>query len=267
MTFTAEQQFRDKRDGFEPSGPLGAGRHGANTPAVASVFVQAICDPARRSGGVVPQFCQLNPNHVPSSHVRVAIPAFPHSMISISARPAPTDLATAGLETEDSWALRDTWHLCSLLFASRSADGDDLRSSIERNSGAMSATYRCGPQTVAAHVCDAAFKPAMPSAREITSRFPPCMRRLSRHRIRSVFRYRKAGLRRRGPGRARRDPGVLGVRRHTASGVAAAKLPFAITHAPGLMLVTDLKNKQLPCFNGSLCRSLRLYRNFQSLHP
>src|SRR5229473_812767 len=27
--------------------------------------------------------------------------------------------------------------------------------------------------------------------------------------------------------------------------LAAAKLPFAITHAPGLMLVTDLKNKQL----------------------
>ena len=27
--------------------------------------------------------------------------------------------------------------------------------------------------------------------------------------------------------------------------IAAAKVPFAITHAPGLMLVTDLKNKQL----------------------
>jgi uncharacterized protein YcsI (UPF0317 family) len=27
--------------------------------------------------------------------------------------------------------------------------------------------------------------------------------------------------------------------------IAAAKPPFAITHAPGLMLVTDLKNKQL----------------------
>ncbi|MEA2898003.1 MAG: hypothetical protein QOJ84_3618 [Bradyrhizobium sp.] len=27
--------------------------------------------------------------------------------------------------------------------------------------------------------------------------------------------------------------------------ISAAKLPFAITHAPGLMLVTDLKNKQL----------------------
>jgi uncharacterized protein YcsI (UPF0317 family) len=27
--------------------------------------------------------------------------------------------------------------------------------------------------------------------------------------------------------------------------IAAAKLPFAISHAPGLMLVTDLKNKQL----------------------
>ncbi|MBI5263689.1 MAG: putative hydro-lyase [Bradyrhizobium sp.] len=27
--------------------------------------------------------------------------------------------------------------------------------------------------------------------------------------------------------------------------IAAAKIPFAITHAPGLMLVTDLKNKQL----------------------
>ena len=27
--------------------------------------------------------------------------------------------------------------------------------------------------------------------------------------------------------------------------IAAARLPFAITHAPGLMLVTDLKNKQL----------------------
>ena len=27
--------------------------------------------------------------------------------------------------------------------------------------------------------------------------------------------------------------------------IAAAKLPFAITHAPGLMLVTDLMNKQL----------------------
>ena len=26
--------------------------------------------------------------------------------------------------------------------------------------------------------------------------------------------------------------------------IAAAKLPFAITHAPGLMLVTDLRNKQ-----------------------
>jgi uncharacterized protein YcsI (UPF0317 family) len=27
--------------------------------------------------------------------------------------------------------------------------------------------------------------------------------------------------------------------------IAAAKVPFAITHAPGLMLVTDLMNKQL----------------------
>ena len=27
--------------------------------------------------------------------------------------------------------------------------------------------------------------------------------------------------------------------------IAAARLPFAITHAPGLMLITDLKNKQL----------------------
>ena len=27
--------------------------------------------------------------------------------------------------------------------------------------------------------------------------------------------------------------------------IAAAKLPFAITHAPGLMLVTDLLNRQL----------------------
>ena len=27
--------------------------------------------------------------------------------------------------------------------------------------------------------------------------------------------------------------------------ISAAKVPFAITHAPGLMLVTDLKNKQL----------------------
>ena len=27
--------------------------------------------------------------------------------------------------------------------------------------------------------------------------------------------------------------------------IAAAKLPFAITHAPGLMLVTDLLNKHL----------------------
>jgi uncharacterized protein YcsI (UPF0317 family) len=27
--------------------------------------------------------------------------------------------------------------------------------------------------------------------------------------------------------------------------IAAARLPFAITHAPGLMLVTDLLNKQL----------------------
>ena len=27
--------------------------------------------------------------------------------------------------------------------------------------------------------------------------------------------------------------------------IAAAKLPFAITHAPGLMLVTDLRNRQL----------------------
>ena len=27
--------------------------------------------------------------------------------------------------------------------------------------------------------------------------------------------------------------------------IAAAKLPFAMTHAPGLMLITDLRNKQL----------------------
>ena len=27
--------------------------------------------------------------------------------------------------------------------------------------------------------------------------------------------------------------------------IASAKLPFAITHSPGLMLVTDLRNKQL----------------------
>ena len=27
--------------------------------------------------------------------------------------------------------------------------------------------------------------------------------------------------------------------------IAAAKVPFAITHAPGFMLVTDLKNAQL----------------------
>jgi uncharacterized protein YcsI (UPF0317 family) len=26
--------------------------------------------------------------------------------------------------------------------------------------------------------------------------------------------------------------------------IAAAKLPLAITHAPGMMLVTDLQNKQ-----------------------
>jgi len=31
----------------------------------------------------------------------------------------------------------------------------------------------------------------------------------------------------------------------TQAVIAAAKLPFAITHAPGLMLVTDLRNKQL----------------------
>jgi uncharacterized protein YcsI (UPF0317 family) len=30
--------------------------------------------------------------------------------------------------------------------------------------------------------------------------------------------------------------------------IAAARVPFAITHAPGQMLVTDLKNKQLLCF-------------------
>ena len=30
--------------------------------------------------------------------------------------------------------------------------------------------------------------------------------------------------------------------------IAAAKLPFAITHAPGLMLVTDLRNKDLAAF-------------------
>jgi uncharacterized protein YcsI (UPF0317 family) len=27
--------------------------------------------------------------------------------------------------------------------------------------------------------------------------------------------------------------------------ISAAKLPFAITHAPGMMLVTDLQNRQL----------------------
>jgi uncharacterized protein YcsI (UPF0317 family) len=27
--------------------------------------------------------------------------------------------------------------------------------------------------------------------------------------------------------------------------IAAARIPFAITHAPGLMLITDLQNKQL----------------------
>ena len=27
--------------------------------------------------------------------------------------------------------------------------------------------------------------------------------------------------------------------------IAAAKIPFAITHAPGLMLITDLQNRQL----------------------
>ena len=27
--------------------------------------------------------------------------------------------------------------------------------------------------------------------------------------------------------------------------ISAAKLPFAVTHAPGMMLVTDLQNKQL----------------------
>ena len=32
--------------------------------------------------------------------------------------------------------------------------------------------------------------------------------------------------------------------------IAAAKLPFAITHAPGLMLVTDLRTSNLLCFNG-----------------
>jgi uncharacterized protein YcsI (UPF0317 family) len=30
--------------------------------------------------------------------------------------------------------------------------------------------------------------------------------------------------------------------------IAEAKLPFAITHAPGLMLVTDLRNKDLAVF-------------------
>jgi uncharacterized protein YcsI (UPF0317 family) len=27
--------------------------------------------------------------------------------------------------------------------------------------------------------------------------------------------------------------------------IAAAKPPFAITHAPGLMLITDLRNRQM----------------------
>jgi uncharacterized protein YcsI (UPF0317 family) len=33
-----------------------------------------------------------------------------------------------------------------------------------------------------------------------------------------------------------------------ASRVAAARPPFAITHSPGSMLVTDLKNSQLALF-------------------
>ena len=43
----------------------------------------------------------------------------------------------------------------------------------------------------------------------------------------------------------RRAACVLGVRRHAAGGDRGVKPPFSITHAPGYMLVTDLKNAQL----------------------
>ncbi len=49
--------------------------------------------------------------------------------------------------------------------------------------------------------------------------------------------------------------------------IDAAKLPFAITHAPGLMMVTDLKNKTIGrALMGSTCCFFRLYASSQSLH-
>ena len=59
-------------------------------------------------------------------------------------------------------------------------------------------------------------------------------------------RYRQARLRRCGAGRRpTRFPVFWACGVTPQAVIAAAKLPFAITHAPGLMLVTDLKNKQL----------------------
>ena len=43
----------------------------------------------------------------------------------------------------------------------------------------------------------------------------------------------------------RRTSGVLGLRSDAAGGDRGSAPPFAITHAPGFMLVTDLKNAQL----------------------
>jgi uncharacterized protein YcsI (UPF0317 family) len=77
---------------------------------------------------------------------------------------------------------------------------------------------------------------------QITSRFPsvhgaPVHVGLpDRHQRSRETRLWRPG--RRAPGRA---AGVLGVWRHAAITV---KPPFAITHAPGAMLVTDLKNRQ-----------------------
>ncbi len=50
----------------------------------------------------------------------------------------------------------------------------------------------------------------------------------------------KAGLRRSGAHRGGRGPRLLGLRGHAVGGGYGPRVPFAITHAPGHMFITDV---------------------------
>ena len=80
-------------------------------------------------------------------------------------------------------------------------------------------------------------------------------------------RYRQARLRRSGAGRGRRNSGVLGLRRHAASGDRGREAAVC-DHACARIDAGDRSQEQAACraLMGSLCRSLRLYRNLRPFH-